>query len=184
MSEKQYFFRKWVKLGALIICLSALLYVFFSGLRHKPDLATDAQVNQVLPILILPDMLADFKEVPEQEFRNQAYVLHIFASWCTVCVAELENWQTIMAKSSIPIYGVAYHDDVKELQRIFKDKPAPFKRLLLDNAGLSGLEWGVAYTPETLVVDKEGILRKRIRGEIDWEKFEKEVLPIFSEEKR
>jgi len=42
----------------------------------------------------------------------------------------------------------------------------------------AGIDWGVYGVPETFIVDKRGIIRRKIIGAVTREKLEAEVLPL------
>jgi len=47
-----------------------------------------------------------------------------------------------------------------------------------DIDGRVGIDWGVYGVPETFIVDKRGIIRRKIIGAVTREKLEAEVLPF------
>ncbi|HQT65208.1 MAG: cytochrome C biogenesis protein [Acidocella sp. 20-57-95] len=88
-----------------------------------------------------------------------------FASWCLPC-AEEAPMMAQLAKTGLPIWGIAYQDNAAALANYFAQYGNPYARLALDTPGLTAINWGVYGVPETYLIDKDGIVRWRWAGAI------------------
>ncbi len=69
-----------------------------------------------------------------------------------------------LAKTGLPIWGIAYQDAAPALASYFEQYGNPFARVATDSAGLTAIDWGVYGVPETYLIDRQGIVRWRYAG--------------------
>ena len=69
-----------------------------------------------------------------------------------------------LAKSGLPIWGIAYQDSAPALANYFVQNGNPYARVAADTSGLTAINWGVYGVPETYFIDKSGIVRWRWAG--------------------
>jgi len=86
-----------------------------------------------------------------------------FASWCMPCQQEAPMLAQL-AKSGLPIWGIAYQDSAPALANYFVQNGNPYARVAADTSGLTAINWGVYGVPETYFIDKSGIVRWRWAG--------------------
>jgi cytochrome c biogenesis protein CcmG/thiol:disulfide interchange protein DsbE len=89
-----------------------------------------------------------------------------FASWCVPCVEEAPVLAQL-AKSGVPIWGIAYQDTPGAIENYLQLYGNPFERLATDSSGLTAINWGVYGVPETYLIDRQGIVRWRWAGALD-----------------
>jgi cytochrome c biogenesis protein CcmG/thiol:disulfide interchange protein DsbE len=90
-------------------------------------------------------------------------LLNFFASWCLPCVAEAPQLLAL-ARRGVTVWGVAYKDRAADTDAFLKRHGNPFARIVRDDEGKAGLDFGVYGVPETYFVDKAGIVRWRWVG--------------------
>jgi cytochrome c biogenesis protein CcmG, thiol:disulfide interchange protein DsbE len=64
------------------------------------------------------------------------------------------------------LYGIAYEDNSAAVREFLKETDDPFARLDLDADVLEGAACGIYGVPETIVIDRKGIVRLRYAGSI------------------
>jgi thiol-disulfide isomerase/thioredoxin len=104
------------------------------------------------------------------ELRGRAVLLNFWASWCEPCRAEMPTLQQIA-----DFYG---SDKLLILAINFKEHPTRAIQfatstglslpVLLDPQGQTARAWGVKVFPTTVLVDRQGLPRQRVQGEVDW----------------
>ena len=95
---------------------------------------------------------------------EDAVVVNLFASWCSPCVAEHPVLMQLANDMPNKVYGILYKDSA-EAGGAFLDRLGnPFTRVLIDEDGQGGLDFGLTGVPETFVVDKDGVILLHIRG--------------------
>jgi cytochrome c biogenesis protein CcmG/thiol:disulfide interchange protein DsbE len=115
------------------------------------------------------------------ELKGQVVLVNFFASWCIPCRAEHPVLMRIAEQERVPLYGIAYKDRPADAKRFLDQLGDPFRRIGLDSAGRTGIEFGVYGVPETYVIDKAGRIRMRHVGPLTAEALEKELLPLVKE---
>ena len=95
----------------------------------------------------------------------QPMLVNWFASWCMPCAQEAPMIAQL-AKTGLPIWGIAYEDQPDALASYFTQYGNPYVKLALDTSGLTAINWGVYGVPETYLIDRQGIVRWRWAGAI------------------
>ncbi len=146
----------------LVGCLS--LFVFSCG--------------QAPTLLKVGDPAPDFSLVDRQgntwtlsELKGQVVFINFWATWCSPCLKELPSMQTLFTR--LP------DDKFKMLAVLNNDKPvlADFVAnnngitipILDDSQNLVGAQYNLTGLPETFIVDKQGIIREKIIGAVQWD---------------
>lgn len=79
------------------------------------------------------------------------------------------------------IVGVNLRDQESNAQTFLKKHGNPFVAIPFDAGGRSSIEWGVTTSPETFIVDNEGIIRYRFAGPLIGSDYEQRFLPALEE---
>jgi cytochrome c biogenesis protein CcmG/thiol:disulfide interchange protein DsbE len=103
-----------------------------------------------------------------------------FASWCAPCVEEAPMLVQL-AKTGLPIWGIAYQDSPAALATYFAQYGDPFSRLATDTSGLTAINWGVYGVPETYFIDRQGIVRWRWAGALTDDVVAQGLNPLLSQ---
>lgn len=112
--------------------------------------------------------------------RGRAYVINMFASWCTPCRAEHPQLMALNAQG-VEILGVAYKDRPGAAARFLNELGDPFDVIALDPEGRFGLELGIAGVPETFVISADGMVRAVHRGPLTPEVVQETILPALAD---
>ena len=104
------------------------------------------------------------------ELRGQVVFVNIWATWCPPCVKEMPAMQEL--NSSLP------PDKFKMLAILFNDAPAMAENLvaklnltfpiLIDPQNMAARSYGLTGVPETFIIDKQGVLREKFIGPVEW----------------
>jgi peroxiredoxin len=103
--------------------------------------------------------------------RGKVVLLNFWASWCPPCREEIPSLVTLNAKlpaRDFQLLAVAIDKGGREAISAFFGKTGVILPTLLDSDGLVAKEYGITGVPETFVIDKQGIIRKKVIGPIDW----------------
>lgn len=160
-----------MKLKFLIPLLVFILlsFFFYLGLKSNPNNLPSALLNQPFPAFVLSELQAPKKEVNQTIFSNHVSLLNVWASWCSACREEHAVLQKISQDYSnkIKIYGLNYKDQHKDALQWLKHLGNPYSIVIEDPNGLLGMDLGVYGTPETFIIDRQGIIRYKHVGPIN-----------------
>lgn len=112
------------------------------------------------------------------EMAGRAYVINMFASWCTPCRAEHPQLMALRERG-VEIVGVAYKDQPDASARFLQELGDPFRVVALDPDGRFGIELGIAGVPETFVIGPDGTIRAAYRGPLTEDVVESTIMPAL-----
>ncbi len=167
----------------LPVLLFALLAGYFAlALRpdRDPRVLPSAMIDKPAPEFTLAG-LAGAPGLDSAALGGRVVLVNFFASWCIPCRAEHPLLMHLADETKTPLYGIAYKDKPEDAQHFLQQLGDPYARIGLDEAGRTGIDFGVYGVPETYVVDKAGRIRLRHVGPLTAEALAKEVLPLIQE---
>lgn len=165
--------KKFLPLGIFLL----ILVFLFRGLQLNPREVPSAQLGHSLPSMSLQLWGEKQKKTNFAQWQGQPIILHFWASWCDSCQQDVLELLKLKNLSFPRLIGVNYKDHTKDLKRWLLVNPSIFDDLIIDKSGRLGLELGVVATPETFIVDKQGVIRFRYQGPLTREVIEKQIMP-------
>lgn len=124
------------------------------------------ETNLALPDFSLGELFSPNETLSKADFRQKYSLVNFFASWCTTCVAEHEILLRIKSKNLIDIYGIAWRDIDSEAKKFLKKRGNPYKKVGVDSSGLFTKIAGINAIPETWIVDQNGVVVRKIVGNL------------------
>jgi cytochrome c biogenesis protein CcmG, thiol:disulfide interchange protein DsbE len=118
-----------------------------------------------------------------QDYAGQVWILNVWASWCPTCPAEKPQLASLAA-AGIPVVGLNYKDVPDAARKSLARYGNPYVTNIEDPTGSIGLEYGVYGTPETFVIDRQGVIRYKHIGPISPDALAAKILPLVGELKR
>ena len=166
-------------LAAPLLLFGALAAVFYFQLVSGKDTSElpSALIDKSVPTFDLQP-LEGFKHEGQQvpglksaDLNGKVSLVNIFASWCVPCRAEHPVLMKLAENKELNIVGINYKDRAENARRFLGVLGNPYTRIGVDPRGRTAIEWGFYGIPETLLVGPDGIVRHKIVGPIDPEKF-------------
>ncbi|MFV9875894.1 MAG: redoxin family protein [Rickettsiales endosymbiont of Dermacentor nuttalli] len=117
-----------------------------------------------------------------QQLKGQLSIINFFASWCNYCRIEHDFLVSLSSTNTIPIYGIAIRENPSRLKQFLISYDNPYKDVGNDSLGQLAVEFGIIGFPETILVNKEGIIIYHIRGALTKALYDQEILPIIKKE--
>lgn len=113
----------------------------------------------------------DGKIVNLSAYRGKVVMVHFWATWCPPCVEEipvLERLYRTMPGRDFEILAISVDEGGPEVVGPFsRGKNLTFP-ILLDPDRSTATRYGTFKFPETYVLDREGIVRFKAIGAMDW----------------
>ena len=148
--------------SACVLCFGLTAVFALSGCSkyHPPA------VGEVLPKFTLPDLKGDKITVPD-DFAGKVIVVRFWVDWCKSCAIEmpiLDNAYNKYKDRGLVVVAVNV-GQTKDVAEAFVTKLKLSYPVLLDTNSEITKKFGVKAVPFTLIIDRKGIVRKRILGE-------------------
>jgi cytochrome c biogenesis protein CcmG/thiol:disulfide interchange protein DsbE len=149
-----------VKRSFCLLVLLALLSACYSGSRppHIGAAAPDFTVQDAQRKVTLHDL------------RGQIVVLNFWATWCPPCVEEmpsLEQLQQRYKSKGVVVLGVSIDDDDAAYRQFLTDHKVDFLTVR-DDSKHSSILYGTFKYPETYIIDRNGVVRRKFIGAVEW----------------
>ena len=161
----------------LIICiiLGGFLY---AGLSLNPRDIGSTRIDKPAPNFSLPYLLNVNKTFSDKDFQSKVSLFNVWASWCATCRYEHPLLMQ-MAKQGYVIYGLNYKDTKANANEVLTKTGNPYVVNAFDKDGKVGMDWGVTGTPETFIVDKQGVVRYKHTGQLTVDILKQDILPLM-----
>ncbi|MBE7158556.1 MAG: TlpA family protein disulfide reductase [Rhodospirillales bacterium] len=123
------------------------------------------QLGRLAPSLALSD---GEHAIDLHALRGQVVLLNFWASWCAPCVTEMPSLQALQQElPEIKVVGIAFNEDAVTYRAFLARRPVSFLTVL-DETGQAHSSFGTFRPPETYIIDKSGIIRRKYIGAQDW----------------
>lgn len=156
----------------LIIFILLALIITGSIIFKKSKISSisqNAKIGMPAPDFALKDI--EGKTWKLNELKGKIVILNFWASWCNDCKVEKKAIQSYLNKNGNPddllFITVLYKDDPKTVGEMVKKAGFTFP-VLIDDGTVSFI-YGIKGVPETFLIDKNGILRHKIIGPVEWD---------------
>lgn len=161
------------------IALFGLICFLWAGLHKKPIVNNAMAQVQQFPYFNLSDIREENKNVTLSDVTGKPFVVHIWASWCGICMKEHPLWVDMQKKYNFPLIGILYRDKPQKITRFLSTREDPYLHLLGDPSGGVGVDLGIVGIPATFVVDAKGKICYVHFGQTTRSEFEKNILPFL-----
>lgn len=126
-----------------------------------------AGIGSKAPDFTLQD--ADHK-ITLSQFHGQVVVLNFWATWCAPCVEEvpsLVEMQQRMKSKGVEVVAVSVDDDASAYHQFVKQHTVDLLTIRDPRQTVAGM-YGTFKFPETYIIDRNGVMRRKFIGPVDW----------------
>ncbi|QIW15784.1 hypothetical protein A4G20_05290 [Pasteurellaceae bacterium RH1A] len=161
--------------------LVILIFAGFLGLGLYQAQQTDDQglIGKPIPDFYLKDLHNLQTQRSLQDLPKEAFVLNVWASWCTYCRQEFPLLHKL-AGQGIKVVGINFADQRQAALNTLESLGNPYLFSLQDTRELT-LQLGGNQAPQTFLVDKHGVIRAYHLGlmrELEWQR---DFLPVLQQ---
>ncbi|MFZ0807584.1 MAG: TlpA disulfide reductase family protein [Candidatus Sulfotelmatobacter sp.] len=114
------------------------------------------------------------RKVTLAQFRGQVLLVNFWATWCPPCQAELPSLISLQERTrakGVTVLGISIDVDADAYHRFLKERNVNFLTVRDPEQKIADM-YGTSGWPETYIVDRDGVLRRKIVGPIDWNSVE------------
>ena len=154
---------RWALFVPLLLCLFFGVALYYA-MGNDPYNHDSIQQNKPIPMFSAENLLDSGKTITHEEFYQKISLLNVWASWCGVCQTEHAFLLQLASQPDVTLYGLNYRDQKSNAIELLEKKGNPFTKILFDPQGKLAIELGVYGTPETYLIDQNGIIRFRYSG--------------------
>ena len=145
----------------LVFGLLAALTGCYSG-THPP------RIGSVAPEFTVQD--SDHK-VSLSDFKGRVVILNFWGSWCPPCIAEtpaMVKMQSRMKDKGVVVLAISIDVDHAAYQKFVKDFSMQEMVTVRDGDHKTSDLYGTFGWPESYVIDRKGVIRRKFIGAVEW----------------
>lgn len=169
--------RYLIPLGIFIVLVGFLAV----GLNLNPREVPSPLIDKPAPAFSVPQLHQADKTISRDDLKGKVWLLNVWASWCVSCRQEHPVLVDLAKSGAVPIYGLNYKDQREAGLKWLAEHGNPYVISAYDQDGRVGIDYGVYGVPETFLIDKAGVIRKKIIGPVTPEKVKEIILPMVKE---
>lgn len=156
------------KLIFLLVFFTAACILLFIVLNSRTK--RDDAGGLYAPLLEIKDEMTG-RKLTLGDLKNKVLFVNFWASWCPPCKEEMPSIESLskdmQGTDKFKIITILYKDPYQDGTAYMKQNGYTFP-VYSDSNGLVARNIGVTGVPETYVIDKKGILKKRVLGPAEW----------------
>jgi thiol-disulfide isomerase/thioredoxin len=106
------------------------------------------------------------------DLKGKVVLLNFWATWCPPCREEIPSMMklnTIMAGKPFQMVAVSIDEGGKPAIESFFKETGFSLPTYIDESGASAKSYGITGVPESFIIDKQGLLVKKIIGGFAWD---------------
>ena len=125
-----------------------------------------ALVNNLAPDFTVQD---SERTVALRDFRGKVIVLNFWATWCPPCIEEMPSLSAMQARlrDRVNVVAVSVDEDAEAYHRFLRENNIQLLTVR-DAQRQSNRLYGTEKYPETYVIDRSGVLRRKFVGPVEW----------------
>jgi len=110
------------------------------------------------------------RSVTLSQLKGQVVVLNFWATWCPPCIEEMPSlvqMQQKMKAKGVTVLAVSVDVDENAYHHFLRDHNVNLLTVRDPDQKSNGM-YGTFKFPETYVIDRQGVVRRKFIGAVDW----------------
>ncbi len=171
---------------------------FFSWRRWRPDIWTLLLIGAIIYIWFRPPAwvseehravqgvqasLLDGRVVGLEQLRGKVVLVNFWATWCPYCRHEMpamEDFYRDYREKGFEILALSQDEDPATVKGFMTREGYHFPAAMADASNATAFG-GVSRLPTSFVIDKQGIVRHKISGQLHYARLKSLVEPLLAE---
>jgi len=162
-----------------VVVLAALVVLFAFGLQHDPREVPSPLIGKPAPAFNLK-LLDDGTSYSNADLKGRPVLVNFFASWCEGCQVEHPVLLKLAREFNVEIIGMDYKDKPEDVTNWLARHGSPYRKVVMDEEGTAGLDWGVYGVPETFVLDAAGTIVYKQIGPMTEQAWREKIAPLMA----
>lgn len=159
--------RQWMVVGGIVVAMvaGAVLLV-----RNSPD-NVGAAVGKEAPDFRVVNLATGDSLSLREHYKGQVTLVNIWATWCGPCKEEMpamERAYAALAPRGFKVAAVSIDEADPADVRAFAAEMGVTFDILQDRSGRIQQAYQTTGVPESFLLDRDGVIVKRIIGAHDW----------------
>jgi cytochrome c biogenesis protein CcmG, thiol:disulfide interchange protein DsbE len=145
----------------------ALLLLFLLALCSCYSGTRPSRIGMAAPDFTVQD---SDHSVTLSQFKGQVVVLNFWATWCPPCIEEMPSlveMQRRMRPKGVTVLAVSIDVDENAYHKFIKDHGVNMITVR-DPEEKTAVLYGTHGWPETYIIDRSGVVRRKFIGAVDW----------------
>ncbi len=163
-----------------LIAFLVLCGFLLRGLYLDPKLVPSPLIGKPAASFRAPDLGDPNRVVASDAMRGKVWLLNVWGSWCGTCRDEHETLMALAARKLVPIIGLDWKDDPGDARQWLRELGNPYSATGVDANGSIAIDYGVYAAPESFLIDRNGVIRHKVIGELTPEIIDKELVPLIN----
>jgi len=169
-----------VKYGVPLVLFVALAVFLAVGLTRDPREVPSPFIDKPAPAFTLEALHEPKQPFSPEQMKGKVWLLNVWASWCVSCRVEHPLLVEMSKRNDVPIVGLDYKDERGAGLQWLSKMGNPYVVSAFDFEGKVGIDYGVYGVPETFVIDKAGVIRRKFVGPVTAQTVRDEIVPLVA----
>jgi peroxiredoxin len=149
-----------------IVLLFSIIALTCCSRKEAPQLALE---GKAAPDFTVRDLVG--KETRLSDLNGKVLLVNFWATWCPSCREEVPSMAALnrlMDGKPFRMLAISIDQGGKEAVEAFFKQANTSLPAYLDSNGAIGKMYGITGVPETFVIDRKGVIIKKVIGPLDW----------------
>jgi cytochrome c biogenesis protein CcmG, thiol:disulfide interchange protein DsbE len=166
--------QQWAIVAAFVAVLGGILFISTRVIGNEIFLvsigsqAPDFKATTVDPTPATPPKTRDMRD-----YKGSVVLLSVWATWCKPCIVEMPSIERLYkdyGPQGLKVVAVSIDDPGTDttIRAFAREHDLTFE-ILHDPSGAIEQEYQTTGVPETFVIGRDGVIRKKIIGASDWD---------------